>query len=915
MKTSSLARSLTLLPLVAAFTLAGAFAQPTTFNDTIGDISTSIDGGNPGAGTLDIVKMEVTDTEEDVIFTLTVNGNISATDWGNFMIGIANQKDAGTQIGNGWGRPINMNAGGSNGMTHWIGSWVNSGGGSQLWTRDATSWSGPAVLKAFTFSPGATSTVTYTVTKASLGVATGDTIIFDAYSSGGGGGDGAIDALSNPNVTISTWSGTYTSQAPTISSYTLSDSALNTTQDITFSVDMTAQIAIGAFDPAVDVVSADWGEEFSLFVDLTDPENDGTYTGTASITAASGTPVPYRFTIVPADTELPLDPETVARSFVMPTEALELQTVFFDNAQGYRNVTFTVDMSVQEAAGLFNPATQTVEVRGSFNSFAGGTSLTAQGSGIYSSTLTIGGAPDQLVEYKFFAAGPGAAGYEAIEGNRTFNLAFNEGGAPDPALELPTVFFSNQEVVPQNRPVTFSVDMTVLEAAGGFTPGVDSIKVTGSFNNWDTGGTAYQLADPEEDGIYTGTFTIVGEAGTSISYKFFNTKTGAPNGGYENDPNRTAVLGAADTPQILPAVYWNNDSGQVRDVTFSVDMSVQAAKGLFNPAIGTVQLRGIGSFNEGDAKPLVREGETLVYSGTFAVPGDAGSPFAYKFFSSGLTASGFEIINPDDLFQNRTVTLGPAGELQVLPLAYFSNELFYVTGTPLGAFSTTQGTASAVQTVTVDGQGLTAGILATAPTGYEVSSDGLTYGSTATITPVSGAVSAATLSVRIAATAAAGSPAGNVTLTSTGSQSVNIAVTGTVAASSGYGSWANGFGLDPAVTTGPTAGAPGADPDGDTFTNEQEYAFGTNPTVGSPALLETQSSAGSLSVIWLQREDVSYAAQGTDNLATTAFANIVVTITDGPATPEPPAGYTRKQFTVPATGRQFYRIQATVNGN
>jgi hypothetical protein len=901
--------SLLLLPLLAA---TSALAQPTPFNDAIGDIDAGI---STGGGTLDIVKMEVTDTEEDVIFTLTVNGNISASDWGNFMIGIANQKDAGTQIGNAWGRPINMNAGSGNGMTHWVGSWVNGAGGSQLWTRGATSWTGPTALKAYTFSPGTQSTVTYTVTKASLGVATGDTILFDAYSSGGGGGDGAIDALSNPNVTITGWSGNYTSQAPTISSYTLANSALNTTQNITFSVDMTAQIAIGAFDPAVDIVSADWAEGFTQFVDLADPDSDGIYTGTAAITAASGTPVPYRFTIVPADTELPLDPETVARSFVMPTAPLELPTVFFDNAQGYRNVTFTVDMSVQEAAGLFNPATQTVEVRGSFNNFAGGNTLTAQGNGIYSTTLTIGGAPNQLVEYKFYAAGPSASGYEA-DPNRTFNLAFNEGGAPTPALVLPTVFFSNQEVVPQNRPVTFSVDMTVLEAAGGFTPGVDSIKVTGSFNNWDSGGTAYQLADPEADGTYTGTFTIVGNADTSIAYKFFNTKAGAPNGGYENDPNRTAVLGAADTPQILPTVYWNNNSGQVRNVTFSVDMSVQAAKGLFNPATGTVQLRGIGSFNEGDAKPLVREGETLVYSGTFEVPGDAGSPFAYKFFSSGLTASGFEIINPADLFQNRTVTLGPSGDPQILALAYFSNELFYVTGTPLGAFSTTEGTASAPQNVTVNGQGLAAGILATAPAGFEVSSDGgVTYGSTATITPVSGSVSAATLSVRIAASAAVGSPAGNVTLTSTGSQSVNIAASGTVSAGGGYSSWAGGFGLDPAVTTGPTAGAPGADPDGDTFTNEQEYAFGTNPTVGSAALLDTESSGGNLTVLWLQRGDVTYSVQGTDSLAATPFAIITVTITDGPTTPEPPAGYTRKQFTVPATGRQFYRVQATVSSN
>jgi len=890
-----------------ALAVSSALAQPTTYVDAIGDIN--VDGDtNPGGGTLDIVSMEVTDTVQDVIFTLTVNGNITATDWGNFMIGIANQKTVGSQVGNGWARPINMNAGSGNGMTHWIGSWVNGGGGAQLWAYTGSgtdggtgnNWNNTGAIKAFVPSGATQSTMTYTVTKASLGVATGDTIIFDAYSSGSGGGDGAIDALSNPNVTISSWSGNYTSQAPTISSYTLSNSALNTTQEITFSVDMTAQIAIGAFDPAVDTISADWGEEFLLFVDLQDPDLDGIYTGTASVTAPSGTPVPYRFMIVPDDSSLPLDPEIVTRSFIMPTAALTLPTVFFDNAQGYRNVTFSVDMSVQEAAGLFNPATQTVEVRGSFNNFAGGLVLAAEGSGIYSTTLTIGGAPDQLVEYKFYAEGPGSLGYETNP-NRTFNLAFNEGDAPNPPLVLPTAFFSNQEVVPQNRPVTFLVDMTVLEAAGGFTPGVDSIKVVGSFNNWDTSGTAYQLADPEEDGTYTGTFTIVGEADTSITYKFFNTRTGAPNEGYENDPNRTAVLGEADTPQVLPTVYWNNNSGQVRNVAFSVDMSVQAAKGLFNPDTGTVQLRGIGSFNADDAQPLARVGETLVYTGTFEVPGDAGSDFAYKFFSSGLTASGFEIIDPDDLFQNRTATLGPAEELQTLPLAYFSNELFYVTGTPLDAFSTSQGTASAPQSVTVSGQGLTANIVATAPTGFEVSADGLTYGTTATITPVSGSVSAATLSVRIAASAAVGSPAGNVTLTSTGSQSATIAVSGTVTASGQtFDVWSGGQPITPAL--------------------ELEYAIGgaTAPGATDGVASVTSLTDDTLSITAVVRTNDPTLTVDGQTLADLLLGpwstnNVTMTIVD-PQPDNVPEGCEVQIFSTPrgADTKRFLRLQTTL---
>jgi hypothetical protein len=209
----------TLRSLIALATLASLPAMAVTYTDSTGEIDPGIANGG---GTLDIVSMEVVNTLSDITFTLTLNGDISATDWGNFMIGIANQNDAGTTIGNGWARPINLDAGSGNGMTHWVGSWVNSGGGSQLWTYDGVSaWTGPASLPGYSFVAGPQSTITYTMTLASLGIGVGDTIAFDAYSTGGGGSDSAVDALSNPNVSITSWSQTYTSSGANLSSYTV----------------------------------------------------------------------------------------------------------------------------------------------------------------------------------------------------------------------------------------------------------------------------------------------------------------------------------------------------------------------------------------------------------------------------------------------------------------------------------------------------------------------------------------------------------------------------------------------------------------------------------------------------------------------------------------------------------------------
>jgi hypothetical protein len=135
--------------------------------------------------------------------------------------------------------------------------------------------------------------------------------------------------------------------------------------------------------------------------------------------------------------------------------------------------------------------------------------------------------------------------------------------------------------------------------------------------------------------------------------------------------------------------------------------------------------------------------------------------------------------------------------------------------------------------------------------------------------------------------------------------SVSVNVTG---GDSAYDTWAGSYGLDPA-----TDGAPTADPDGDSFTNAQEYAFGTSPIVANGVLLTTTASGGNLVVTWLERSDVTYNVQSTSNLAGSAFANDgTVSVVNGPAEPTPPTGYTRKQITVPATGSNFYRVAATV---
>ena len=210
--------------IAASFISIASQANPgVVYNDATGDIDPSI---ATGSGTLDLVSMEVSHTATDLVFALTVNGNVTDTNWGKFMIGISNGSAGDTSVnGNGWARPINMGSP-TGGMTNWLGSWVDGGGGAEnrSW---ATGWSVVGAtynsnFGSFAIASGAQSTITYTVSMASLGLAEGNTFFFDAYSSGGGSGDSAVDALANPNYAISSWGGPYTSSSATgIYSYTI----------------------------------------------------------------------------------------------------------------------------------------------------------------------------------------------------------------------------------------------------------------------------------------------------------------------------------------------------------------------------------------------------------------------------------------------------------------------------------------------------------------------------------------------------------------------------------------------------------------------------------------------------------------------------------------------------------------------
>lgn len=206
--------------VAALSTAAFVTAEPSVvYNDATGDVASGI--YNP-SGILDLASMEVSNDATDIYFKLTINGAGFSPDWGKYMIGIATGNGNGTSSGNGWNRPISMNAYG--GMTHWVGSWVDSGGGAQLWTHN-NGWSETAATYSSGFGGFTISgnSITYKLSMGSLGLGYGSVFAFDAYSSGGGNSDAAIDALANnnPSTAPGDWSTPYVSTNSGVFLYTV----------------------------------------------------------------------------------------------------------------------------------------------------------------------------------------------------------------------------------------------------------------------------------------------------------------------------------------------------------------------------------------------------------------------------------------------------------------------------------------------------------------------------------------------------------------------------------------------------------------------------------------------------------------------------------------------------------------------
>jgi hypothetical protein len=223
-----------------------ASAQTQNYPDTTGEVAV---GSFPH---LDITSVDVTVNLPNITFQINLAGSPldspNGTNWGKYLIGI-HSSPGGAATGNGWGRPINF----SPGMTHWIGNWADAGGdtaGGGAFSYTSNSWNGsstPTVTKT-------ASSIIVTDTVTNLGLDPGETFSFDVYTSGGGGGDSAVDALSAAAASIPAWSGPYTTN--------IVGSPTNAARQFTMPGTLTFATWIGGF--GLDLADQDEGDDPDL---------------------------------------------------------------------------------------------------------------------------------------------------------------------------------------------------------------------------------------------------------------------------------------------------------------------------------------------------------------------------------------------------------------------------------------------------------------------------------------------------------------------------------------------------------------------------------------------------------------------------------------------------------------------------
>jgi hypothetical protein len=391
-------------------------------------------------------------------------------------------------------------------------------------------------------------------------------------------------------------------------------------------------------------------------------------------------------------------------------------------ASGSNVLNFQVDMTPQINDSSFNPLTDHVYVRGTFNGFpadaSAGLLLTNNPSGsnpaLYTGTVNdTTDADGSKLQYKFSTDAAAitnlANGYETTLGgnfNRLRILGTNGN------IVFPYSYFS--DAGPQDvYPATFRVNMAAQIFQGIFDTNTMLVEVQGDFEGWTSGYTLTN--DPSirttnstgsiiSSNVYVGTYPLVGDPGQMNSFKYVINNGGnliydqplAINGNTGGDNNRFVHIDTNQSPQILPLVNFSDTEVNnivTNTVVYRVDLSVMRGAGVLTPS-SLVNVRGaFQGWNVNDTVTAMTNDPgaantniyTYVRPGVVGIAGTFSEQFKFGVVPSGnstyevgpvagVTYPGFPVIGIGG--GNRVFTVPNTNGLVILPTVLYSDESF-----------------------------------------------------------------------------------------------------------------------------------------------------------------------------------------------------------------------------------------------
>lgn len=297
---------------------------------------------------------------------------------------------------------------------------------------------------------------------------------------------------------------------------------------VTFQLNMSYLIGVGGFNPATQDVRLSgsfngWG---STTIMAPSGGNPQVYQTTVDIADAAGTIAEYKFRIGTDNSGW----ESIANRYLtVPSGATTLPEAYFNNqwAGGPDvTVTFSVNMSAQIGAGNFDPAADSVQVRGGFNGWTALDLTPKAGSpGIYEGAWTSGTyPPGSQLQYKFtFVKGLNTT-WES-RGNVPYGNDHNRLLTVSTANQtLPTVYFSDVTGFPIKAAAAFEANVQAFIVTGQFNPATDQVYVRGNAMGWGDppSGQGFQLMeDTSRPGIYTNIYKMDNRlTGAVLEFKY-----------------------------------------------------------------------------------------------------------------------------------------------------------------------------------------------------------------------------------------------------------------------------------------------------------------------------------------------------------------------------------------------------------